>query len=111
LGITVNNQHIWRRGVSRIGRGAPLWGNPTYRWRRITANPREPKNDARLVFLREEKSLRHFLFQWRLAGMNGIVNPAKWMYSSGYVGIEIFYKNLDIKKSGVFPHAMIALPV
>jgi hypothetical protein len=35
LGIAVIDQHIWRCGVSRIG-------NPTYIWRCVTENPREP---------------------------------------------------------------------
>jgi hypothetical protein len=36
LGIAVIHLHIWWHGVSRIA-------NPTYIWRRITANPREPQ--------------------------------------------------------------------
>jgi DNA-directed RNA polymerase subunit RPC12/RpoP len=35
LGIAVIDQYIWRCGVSRIG-------NPTYIWRCVTENPREP---------------------------------------------------------------------
>src|SRR6266508_6147629 len=35
LGIAVITWHIWRCSVSRIA-------NPTYRWRFITTNPRQP---------------------------------------------------------------------